>query len=84
MSSAASACTTAARTGCPLPDAPAKQTYPRDACGKKEELSLAMGISVGWRDDYYWRIPGQELDITTVPNGKYRLFVKADPQELVP
>lgn len=63
-----------------LPGAPAKQAYPRDDCGKKEELSLAMGISVGWRDDYYWRIPGQELDITKVPNGKYRLFVRADPK----
>ena len=33
-------------------------TYPRDDCGKKRDLRLAMGVSVGW-DDYYWRIPGQ-------------------------
>jgi len=63
-----------------LPGAPAKRAYPRDACGKKRELSLAMGVSVGWRDDYYWRIPGQAFDVTTLPQGKYRLVVRVDPR----
>lgn len=63
-----------------LPGASSKRAYPRDACGKKRELSLAMGISVGWRDDYYWRIPGQLMDITTLPKGRYRLTVTADPR----
>jgi hypothetical protein len=39
-----------------------------------------MGVSVGWKDDYYWRIPGQEIDITSLPNGKYRLLVEVDPR----
>lgn len=63
-----------------LPGAPKRLKYPRDACGKKRDVRLAMGISTGWQDDYYWRIPGQEMDITTLPNGRYRLFVKADPR----
>jgi|RhiMetdeSRZDD1v2_1073273.scaffolds.fasta_scaffold07355_8 lysyl oxidase len=63
-----------------LPGAPRRSTYPRDDCGKKSDLRLAMGVSVGWKDDYYWRIPGQEMDITNLSNGTYRLFVKADPR----
>jgi hypothetical protein len=39
-----------------------------------------MGVSVGWKDDYYWRIPGQEIDITSLPTGKYRLLVEVDPR----
>ena len=63
-----------------LSEAPAKGAYPRDACGKKRELSLAMGVSVGWRDDYYWRIPGQVMDVTTLPQGRYRLTTTVDPR----
>jgi Lysyl oxidase len=63
-----------------LPGAAKRSTYPRDDCGKKRDRRLAMGVSVGWQDDYYWRIPGQEMDITELPNGNYRLFVTADPR----
>jgi Lysyl oxidase len=63
-----------------LPGAPRKGAYPRDGCGMKPDLELAMGISIGWKDDYYWRIPGQDIDITDLPNGKYRLFTKVDPR----
>ncbi len=63
-----------------LPGAPREDKYERDDCGEKRELSLAMGISVGWKDDYFWRIPGQIIDVTSVPLGKYRLVVKVDPR----
>jgi hypothetical protein len=63
-----------------LPGAPAKAAYPRVACGKKRARKIAMGISIGWRDDYYWRISGQAMDITSLPIGKYRLVVKVDPR----
>jgi hypothetical protein len=53
--------------------------YGRDRCGPKHALVLDTGLSVGWKDDYYWRIPGQQMDITTLPNGRYRLYAKADP-----
>ena len=63
-----------------LRGAPKKVAYPKDDCGKKHDLRIAMGISTGWRDDYYWRIPGQAMDITGLPSGKYRLLAKADPR----
>jgi hypothetical protein len=63
-----------------LPGAPKTGKYPRDACGKKRDLRFAMGVSVGWKDDYYWRIVGQEIDITDLPKGDYRLIAKVDPR----
>lgn len=63
-----------------LGGAPKKATYPREACGTKRALRFAMGTSVGWKDDYYWRIAGQAFDITNLPHGNYRLFVKVDPR----
>ena len=62
-----------------LPGAPLKESFPRGGCDPKAALELTMGISLGWRDDYYWRIPGQGMDITTLPVGKYRLLVTVDP-----
>jgi lysyl oxidase len=63
-----------------LPAAPKSEVYPRGGCGKKTALEIKSGLSVGWLDVYYWRIPGQEMDVTALPNGKYRLFAKADPK----
>ena len=40
----------------------------------------AQGISVGWADTYSWRLAGQSLDITNVPNGVYWLVSTADPE----
>jgi hypothetical protein len=61
-----------------LAGAPKKGKYKRTDCGKKSDLELAMGVSTGWKDDYYWRIPGQVMEITNLPHGKYRLFVRVD------
>jgi len=66
-----------------LPGAPKNAIYPKDDCGQKHDLRIAMGISPGWRDDYYWRIPGQAMDITGVPSGTYRLFAKVDPRNWI-
>ena len=63
-----------------LPGASSKGAYPRAACGMKPDLQFAMGVSIGWKDDYYWRIPGQEIDITDLPNGKYRILTRVDPR----
>jgi hypothetical protein len=62
-----------------LPGAPNKPVFPRDGCGTKRDLRLAMGVSVGWKDDYYWLIAGQEFDVTDLPDGKYRLLAEVDP-----
>ena len=63
-----------------LATAPKKSHYQRGWCGERAQRRLAMGISPGWKDDYYWRIPGQEMDITNLPHGRYRLFVRVDPR----
>jgi len=61
-------------------DTPAAAKYPREGCGTKESLILRTGVSVGWKDDYFWRITGQKLDVTNLPNGRYRLINRVDPR----
>jgi Lysyl oxidase len=39
-----------------------------------------QGISVGWGDSYNQATPGQELDVTGIPEGIYYLVHEADPQ----
>ena len=39
-----------------------------------------MGLSPGWNDTYLQSLPGQSIDITSVPDGKYRLFTQIDEQ----
>lgn len=63
-----------------LAAAPRRFVYPRSGCGARSALQLDMGLSVGWVDTYYWRIPGQAVDLTGLPDGRYRLAVKADPR----
>jgi Lysyl oxidase len=63
-----------------LPGAPDRFVYPRSGCGARSALRLHMGLSIGWLDTYYWRIPGQAVDLTGLPDGRYRLAVKADPR----
>ena len=61
-----------------LPRAPAKRAYPKNSCGTRDSVRLLMGISVGWLDAYFWRLPDQYIDVTKVPNGKYRLAATVD------
>jgi lysyl oxidase len=63
-----------------LPRAPRTHVYPRGGCGEKPALEIKSGLSVGWLDVYYWRFAGQELDVTELPDGKYRLFARVDPR----
>ena len=39
-----------------------------------------MGLSPGWNDTYRMGLRGQWIDVTDVPDGKYRLFTEVDPQ----
>lgn len=59
-----------------LPGAPGAATYP--GCGMPSSLAVTMGISVGWGDEYSWRLPNQYVDITGLSAGRYRLRVTAD------
>lgn len=47
-------------------------------CGTASSLAVTMGVSVGWGDEYSWRLPNQYVDITGLAAGRYRLRVTAD------
>jgi hypothetical protein len=38
-----------------------------------------MGISPGWLDVYWWRLPDQYLEVTDLPDGLYVLSATANP-----
>jgi len=46
-------------------------------CGRERQ-----GISVGWGDSYYYTYAGQELDLTNIPSGTYRLRFVVNPKGL--
>ena len=37
------------------------------------------GLSIGWADYYGWTLPGQELNVRGLPDGRYCLRNQADP-----
>jgi hypothetical protein len=63
-----------------LPRAPRVPVFPADTCSGRERVELQMGISPGWADPYSWTLPDQRIDITGLPDGRYRLVAVADPQ----
>ena len=69
-----------------LPGAPATAHYvPGNSCafGNPGALSVMMGLSVGWGDQYSASTNFQWIDITGLPDGRYRLTATADPGHLV-
>jgi hypothetical protein len=60
-----------------LPASPAARQYA--SCGRPGDLSVTMGLSVGWGDVYDWTLPDQYIDVTDLPPGRYRLSAVADP-----
>ena len=61
-----------------LPGAPQAAVY--KGCGTSSSLAVAMGLSIGWGDAYYWSLPDQYIDITGLAAGRYRLRLTADAQ----
>lgn len=47
-------------------------------CGHEDARVSEMGLSVGWGDPYQWFLPGQSIDVTGVPDGRYRLEAIVD------
>jgi hypothetical protein len=64
-----------------LPGAPKKGRFPVGTCSEQSTLALDMGLSTGWSDPYQWTLPDQRLDVTGLPDGEYRLWAKADPDD---
>jgi len=58
---------------------PAFFTAGRDICQTNAGGKVLMGTSRGWGDIYRWNIAFQWIDITGVPNGKYKVRVVVDP-----
>lgn len=51
------------------------------ACELDANGSVPMGMSVGWGDEYPSNIAYQYIDISGLPNGKYKVTLVADPHE---
>ena len=49
------------------------------ACELDTDGTVPMGLSVGWGDEYPSTIAYQYIDITGLPNGKYKVTLVADP-----
>ncbi len=61
-------------------DASQDPVYSRYSCGSStSDTAVAMGLSWGWSDLYPFMLPGQDVDVTNVPDGRYRLRVEVDP-----
>jgi hypothetical protein len=42
-------------------------------------VNIEMGVSAGWGDVYTWDTPGQFIDISTTPPGRYVLVERTNP-----
>jgi hypothetical protein len=62
-----------------LPGAPQSPVYQESGCGDQTSLTTAVGLSVGWGDIYPASLPDQNVNITGLADGRYRLVVTADP-----
>jgi len=62
-----------------MPGSPPDRYYPTHGC----EPSSTLGVSVGWADEYYYGLPGQQLDVTGVSPGRYCLISTGDPHNLL-
>jgi hypothetical protein len=57
---------------------PEEDVYSADTCGEEDDSLLGMGLSPGWNDTYRQSLPGQSIEVTGLPDGKYRLFTDVD------
>jgi hypothetical protein len=56
---------------------------PSDRQYTKCKVDNTQGISIGWADSYESFLPGQNIDITGVPDGDYWLVFTVDPDNLI-
>jgi hypothetical protein len=62
-----------------LPGSPGGGYYPTFGC----DPNSILGVSVGWADEYYYGLPGQQLNVTGLKAGRYCLVSKGDPDNLL-
>jgi hypothetical protein len=61
-----------------LDDARQEAQYSRFSCGNRDDTAIGMGLSWGWADVYPYGLPGQSIDVTKLPDRRYRLWTEAD------
>lgn len=66
-----------------LPGRPPAPAYLSNGCGTRFDRDVQMGISIGWGDEYQWYLLDQTIEITGVPDGRYRLRAIADPADAI-
>jgi hypothetical protein len=59
---------------------PEDRSYEAEGCAEEDDSDFRVGLSRGWSDVYAFFVPGQEVDITGLPDGMYRLWGEADPE----
>ena len=60
------------------PSGPKEAEYHSSSCGSEGSRRIGMGLSIGWADVYALNIRGQSIDVTDLPDGRYRLVARAD------
>jgi hypothetical protein len=63
-----------------VPNTPTSTAYPPIDCTDPNGI---LGLSVGWGDEYDYTDPGENIDITSLPDGVYWLRSIADPYHLL-
>lgn len=61
------------------PGAPTRAHWGARGCAGGLDTRVRMGLSVGWADKYPWHLLDERIDVTSVPDGTYRIREIADP-----
>jgi hypothetical protein len=60
---------------------PEEAVFSSHTCGHEDDTVVGMGLSPGWNDTYARNLPGQSVDLTGLPDGKYRMWAAVDEKE---
>jgi hypothetical protein len=52
-------------------------------CGHRDSIWIREVLPAGWGDTYFQWVGGQAFDISDLPNGRYYIEVRANPQGLL-
>jgi hypothetical protein len=64
-----------------LEGAPARAHWGSRGCAGSFDTRVRMGLSVGWGDKYPWHLLDERIDVTGLPDGRYRIREIADPHD---
>ena len=66
------------RTNAAIRGSPSSGFYRFAWCGEPDDLTVRMGLSLGWGDRYQWSFEYQWVDITGLAGGTYTLTATVD------